>query len=512
MPGRGTDGVRLTWSRRGQHVLRDEATGSLSFAETGVPPYRLVEESTFGTEAGAPFDPSRSNLLIKGENLFALLGLMPDFRRKVDMVYIDPPFNTGSGFPDYFDDFDHDAYLSMMEVRMSLALDLLRPGGILAVHTDREEQPYIRVLLDELAGRERLVAQISWQRNPDRTLLGQGSTLINDCVEYITVYSNGPVRRDLPVPVKEEPLSVKTLQSYARILEFSEERTLVDEFPAGRSVQIGAANGSSEDRSGEGHSSRDAGQPGDGALHEPNMVRIYAHRSFTFRPVGIENIRRAAEGAWAKFPEAFPKMARLTNQQRESTFQQALIRRMPEKTVLYSVDYYQTKGKYKGPRRRYYLAGQVVLFLRDVARLDPRTGTAVRVADMNNFWTHDEVPTTGIAGEGGVVLKRGKKPEALLHRLIGAFTKQGELVLDFFAGSGTTGAVAHKTGRRWIMVDASDKSVDLALKRMTRVVDGKDSTGISSLVGWKGGGGFRLWSVHARKRQGPLPLPLETDN
>ncbi|MGE5579082.1 MAG: site-specific DNA-methyltransferase [Bacillota bacterium] len=491
MPGKGADGVRLTWPRRGLHVLRDEATGSLSFAEAGLPPYRLVEEDSLGTEAGAPFNPSSSNLLVKGENLFALLGLMPDFRGKVDMVYVDPPFNTGSGFPDYFDDFDHDAYLSMMEVRLSLALDLLRPGGILAVHTDREEQPYIRVLLDELIGRERLLAQISWQRGPDRTLLGQGSTLINDCVEYIAVYSNGPVRRDLPVPVKEEPLSAKTLQSYARILEFSEERTLVEEFPTGRLGQIGAAI-----------------QPGD----EPNMVRIYAHKSFTFKPVGVENVRRAAEGAWAKFPDVFPKMARLTNQQRESTFQQALIRRMPDKTVLYSVDYYQTKGKYKGPRRRYYLGGQVVLFLRDVARLDPRTGTAVRVADMNNFWTHDEVPSTGIAGEGGVVLKRGKKPEALLHRLIGSFTKEGELVLDFFAGSGTTGAVAHKMGRRWIMVDASDKSAELALRRMVGVVDGEDLSGISSLVGWKGGGGFRLWSVHAMKRQGPLPLPLEPEN
>lgn len=486
MAGKGADGVRLTWPRRGEHVLRDDATGSLSFAEAGVPPYRLVEESSYGTEAGAPFDPSRSNLLVKGENLFALLGLMPDFRRKVDLVYIDPPFNTGSGFPDYFDDFDHDAYLSMMEVRMSLALDLLRPGGILAVHTDREEQPYIRVLLDELVGRERLLAQISWQRSPDRTLLGQGSTLINDCVEYIAIYSNGPVRRDLPVPVKEEPLSAKTLQSYARILEFSEERTLVDEFPASQLSQIGATN--------------------------PNTVRIYAHRSFTFEPVGIENVRRAAEGAWAGFPEVFPKMARLTNQQRESTFQQALIRRMPERDVLYSVDYYQTKGKHKGERRRYYLNGQVVLFLKDVAKLDPRTGTAIRVADINNFWTHDEVPSTGIAGEGGVVLKRGKKPESLLHRLIGSFTKEGELVLDFFAGSGTTGAVAHKMGRRWIMVDASERSAELALKRMTRVVDGTDSTGISSLVGWNGGGGFRLWSVHARKRQGPLPLPLEPES
>ena len=180
---------------------------------------------------------------------------------------------------------------------------------------------------------------------------------------------------------------------------------------------------------------------------------------------------------------------------------------MPERDVLYSVDYVQTRGKYKGPRRRYYLNGQVVLFLKDIARLDGNK--AVRVADLNNFWSHEEIPTTGIAGEGGVVLKRGKKPEVLLHRVIGAFSKEGDLVLDFFSGSGTTGAVAHKMGRRWIMVDAGDKTAAMGLQRITRVVSGEDSGGVSGITGWKGGGGFRVWSVHVSKRQGPLPLPLE---
>jgi len=468
------DGVRLAWPRRGEHVLRDEATGQLSFADAGLPPYTLAEDRVFGSEEGRDFDPARSNLLVKGENLFALLGLLPHYKGKVDFCYIDPPFNTGSGFPEYFDDFDHDAYLSMMEVRMSLAAELLRPGGILAVHTDREEQPYIRVLLDELLGRQHLVSQVSWQRAPDRTLLGQGSSLVNDCVEYIAIYSNGPARKDLPIPVKEETLSMKTLRSYARILEFSEERTLIDEPRSTKTNQ--------------------------------GPVRIYAHNSYTFKPAGIENVRKAAMGTWSRFPEVFDKMARLTNQQDESTFQRALIRRMPKRGVLYSVDYVQTRGKYKGPRRRYYLNGQVVLFLKDVARLDGNT--AVRVSDLDNFWSHDEVPSTGMAKEGGVVLKRGKKPEALLHRLIGAFSKEGELVLDFFAGSGTTGAVAHKMGRRWIMADASDSAAHMARSRLERIIAGKDSAGATASTGWKGGGGFREWAVHVQRRQGRLPLPI----
>jgi len=465
------DSVRLTWTRRGEHVSRDEATGHLTFAQEALPSFRLLEDRAYGTEEGKPFDPARSNLLIRGENLFALLGLLPHFAGKVDLVYIDPPFNTGSGFPDYLDDLDHDAYLSMMEVRLSLAKELLRPGGILAVHTDREEQPYIRVLLDELLDRRRLVAQISWQRAPDRTLLGQGASLINDCVEYITVFSKGPVRADLPIPEKEEPLSWKTLRSYARVLQVSPDRTQVVEFPDPR------------------------GQ----------AVRIFAHQSFSLSPLGAENTRKAASGSWARLKPVFPRIVRLTNQQKESTLQQKLIGHMPQRDVLYSAEYVQERGKHKGPRTRYYLNGQVVLFLKDVARL--QGGGAVRVADMNNLWSDDEVPATGIASEGGVVLKRGKKPEKLLNRLIRAFSREGDLVLDFFAGTGTTGAVAHKTGRRWIMADASEEAVLQAQGRMTRVVKGEDRGGVTTDAGWKGGGGFRVWTVEASRRQGPLPLP-----
>jgi adenine-specific DNA-methyltransferase len=459
--------VRLTWAARGQHILRDRAP---------LPPSRFMEESAFGAEEAQPFDPGRSNLLIRGENLFALQGLLllPGFAGKIDLIYVDPPFNTGNESAAYNDTFEQDAWLSMMEERLMLAKSLLRPGGILAVHTDREEQPYLRVLLDEMLSRRNLIAQISWQRAPDRTLLGQGATMVNDCVEYITVYSNGPVREDLPIPKKEGPLSWKTLRSYSRTLQVSSLKTLADEFT----------------------------DPGG------NPVRIFVHGSYSLEPVGAENLRRAASASWDGLKDTFPRMVRLTNQQKESTFQQELIRRMPLQGCLYSAEYVQTKGKYKGPRTRYYLNGQVVLFLKDVARLEggaggggkgskggKRSSRIVRVSDMNNFWGDDEIPMTGIAREGGVALRRSKKPERLLHRIITAFSREGDLVLDFFAGSGTTGSVAHKTGRRWIMVDASEDAVSLALDRMKRVVDGRDRSGVTRQAGWKGGGGFRFWSV-----------------
>lgn len=454
------DAVGLTWETRGRHVLRDEETGRWDFAgPQPLPETGFREERVFGSEDGVPFDPSRSNLLIRGENLFALRGLLPRFAGKVALIYIDPPFNTGNEASSYHDDFEHDVWLSMIEERLAMAKALLMPGGIIAVHTDREEQPYLRVLMDETLSRKNLVAQISWQRAPDRTLLGQGATMINDCVEYITVYSNGTVRGDLPVPRKEGALSWTTLRSYSRVLEVSALKTLVDEFttPSGETV------------------------------------RIFLHGSHSLQPIGVERLRAAAAGSWEGLEESFPRMVRLTNQQKESTFQQELLRRMPQQGCLYSAEYVQGRGKHKGPRTRYYLNGQVVLFLKDVAKID--SGRLVRVSDMNNFWGDDEIPMTGIAREGAVALKRGKKPERLLHRIITSFSGQGDLVLDFFAGSGTTGAVAHKTGRRWIMIDAAGQAVAMSAQRMSRIIQGQDRGGVSALTGWKNGGGFRLWAV-----------------
>lgn len=87
------------------------------------------------------------------------------------------------------------------------------------------------------------------------------------------------------------------------------------------------------------------------------------------------------------------------------------------------------------------------------------------------------------------------KPERLLERIVTLATDSGDLVLDSFAGSGTTGAVAHKMGRRWIMVELGDHCETHILPRLKKVIDGEDSGGITEAVEWKGGGGFRYFRL-----------------
>ncbi|WIX24622.1 site-specific DNA-methyltransferase [Xanthomonas arboricola pv. corylina] len=86
------------------------------------------------------------------------------------------------------------------------------------------------------------------------------------------------------------------------------------------------------------------------------------------------------------------------------------------------------------------------------------------------------------------------KPEALLERVIRIATEEGDIVLDSFLGSGTTAAVAHKMGRRWIGVEAGEHARSMCQPRLAKVIDGEQG-GVSEVVDWKGGGGFRFYKL-----------------
>ncbi|TBA18765.1 site-specific DNA-methyltransferase [Rhizobium ruizarguesonis] len=117
------------------------------------------------------------------------------------------------------------------------------------------------------------------------------------------------------------------------------------------------------------------------------------------------------------------------------------------------------------------------------------------------IWPHAEVGsnrTSKIETQAlfeGIAPFTTPKPERLLEKIIRLSTEDGDLVLDSFAGSGTTGAVAHKMGRRWIMVELGDHCETHIVPRMKKVINGADSGGITERVGWKGGGGYRYFRL-----------------
>ena len=107
------------------------------------------------------------------------------------------------------------------------------------------------------------------------------------------------------------------------------------------------------------------------------------------------------------------------------------------------------------------------------------------------------------------------KPESLIQRVLEIATNPGDLVLDSFAGSGTTGAVAHKMGRRWIMVELGEHCHTHIVPRLQKVIDGQDPGGVTQATGWQGGGGFRYYELAptllATDRWGNLVINPEYD-
>ncbi len=144
-------------------------------------------------------------------------------------------------------------------------------------------------------------------------------------------------------------------------------------------------------------------------------------------------------------------------------------------------------------------------------RTDKKFGEDTRVeivfADQNmkehvgDLWT-DISTSGGFSKEGNVKFPTAKKPEKLLKRLIQMFSKKGDIILDFFAGSGTTAAVALKLNRKFITIDQMDYIQTLTVRRIENVISG-DKTGISKEINWQGGGSF-IYAELMEKNQGYL--------
>lgn len=131
-------------------------------------------------------DPDAENMLIHGDNLLALKALEADFTGRIKCIYIDPPYNTGSAFEYYEDGIEHSIWLSLMKRRLEILHNLLRDDGFLFVEIDNNEMAYLKVLLDEIFGRENFVNDIVWKRrggsaNPNNRL--------NNVTDYILWYS-----------------------------------------------------------------------------------------------------------------------------------------------------------------------------------------------------------------------------------------------------------------------------------------------------------------------------------
>ena len=213
-----------------------------------------------------------------------------------------------------------------------------------------------------------------------------------------------------------------------------------------------------------------------------NEITIFKHGGYRIESLNDfikENKIKNEMEAYEKFNDKIIRLA---------LSESSILKKVQEKIDqgFYSIEYIPRSGKEKGrlTRRFFYKQNEVIFLSGTVEKVND---TLYRKEKLSNLWV--DISWQGIMNEGGVSLKYGKKAEKLLQRIIELSTNKGDLVVDFFAGTGTTCAVAHKMGRQYIGVEQLDYGKNSAVVRLKNVING-DQTGISKSVGWKGGGDF----------------------
>ncbi len=384
------------------------------------------------------------NRLIFGDNLLALKALEAEFTGNVKCIYIDPPFNTGEMFEHYDDGLEHSTWLSQMRDRLELLRRLLTIDGTLFVHLDDNELGYMIVLLDELFGRDNRLYTITFRQGS-----ATGHKAINPgCVSttnFVLIYA-----RDKAAWKPNRIFTAR--QRDTRYGQFI--LNVDDHFSKWNIVTLTRAYADSlglAETAARKIIREDPEKLDDFVLEHPRNVIRTARPDY--KGVGV-SARKVIDTSKSQ-PQAILKLERDDHSD------------------------------------MYFKNGERILFYSDKLKLID--GTYVAGEPLTTLW--DDILSNNLHNEGGVSFPKGKKPEFLLKRVIELSTSPGDLVLDSFAGSGTTGAVAHKMGRRWIMVELGEHCHTHVVPRMTRVIDGQDSSGVTVATGWKGGGGFRYFKL-----------------
>ena len=386
------------------------------------------------------------NRLIFGDNLLALKALEQEFSGKVKCVYIDPPFNTQQAIEHYDDGYEHSIWLGLIRDRAEALRRLMSDDGTLFVHIDDNELGYLIVLLDEVFGRANRVSVVSFKQGS-----ATGHKSINPGVvsttNFILIYAKN---KSAWAPNRVFTARAERDKRYGQYIENHD-----DPFEAWRFTTLSCAFADS------------LGMPERGL--KKALGDEYEEKISAFVLKNASRVIRLARPDYSAVSSAAREMIDAS--------------RANPSTVM--------KLGREGYSDMYFIGGQRILFYSDKLKLID--GEYVAGEPLTSLW--DDILSNNLHNEGGVDFPKGKKPEALIKRCFDLATKPGDIVLDSFAGSGTTGAVAHKMGRRWIMVELGEHCHTHVIPRLKAVVSGEDQGGISKAVGWQGGGGFRYYKL-----------------
>ena len=355
------------------------------------------------------------NLVVKGNNLLALASLLKRYEGRIKCICIDPPYNTNNSGFGYNDSFNHSAWLTFMRTRLEMSYRLLSKYGTIFVFCDDNEQAYLKVLMDDVFGRERYIQTVIW-RNCDNS--NNDAKQFSQDHNYILVYSRN-----------------EGWESYK--LDRTEEQSK--------------------------HYKNPDNDPR-GAWFDGNPVNSPNPRSnlrYTITAPNGNVINPPANGWRWNREELARRMS--TGEIRFNEAGTGIIRRT-----------YLNEQKGLPPSTLWDICEEPLW-------VDIEETGHTRQAKYEQKKLYPGVTTSD--------LFKTPKPERVIKKIIDISTEEGDIVLDFFGGSGTSAAVAHKMKRQYILCEQMDYIHTFTVPRLEKVIAGENG-GISREVNWEGGGSF----------------------
>ncbi|MFA4718485.1 site-specific DNA-methyltransferase [Helicobacter pylori] len=356
-----------------------------------------------------------TNYLIKGNNLIALHSLKKKFAKQVKCIYIDPPYNTGNDSFNYNDNFNHSSWLVFMKNRLEAAREFLSDDGVIFVQCDDNEQAYLKVLMDEIFGRENFIACFVWEKTSNslsRIRIKTEYILCYEKTKFGLIFNGDMAEEGQDFPILNEVNVKRTLQFPPNSIYFKTFKGVIKPTKFNKMELIDDLRIVNKTNS--------------------NMVRINAKFKWT--------------------------QDKLDDEVKEGT------------TFVIKSDEFSMRYIRKGDRE---VKASNVFNAECGVTTNIKATSEIKVLFANSNTDLFSTP----------------KPEALLQRILEISTNENDLVLDFFAGSGTTCAVAHKMKRRYIGIEQMDYIETITKERLKKVIEGEQG-GISKKYNFKGGGSF----------------------
>ena len=374
--------------------------------EPKLEPRSLIEQPEYSYG-----DPNTGNMLIQGDNLLALKALEQEYAGNVKCIYIDPPYNTGNAFEHYDDGIEHSQWLNLIIPRLRLLRELLSNEGSIWISIDDDESHYLKVVCDEVFGRQNFVSNVIWEKKYSPQ---NDAKWLSDSHDHILVYAkNKEIWRPYLLPRTEE--MDKRYKNYDNDLRglWKSSDLSVKTYSASTDFPIQIPSG--------------------------RIVNPPAGYSWRVSKEKFEELVKDNRIWFGKDGNNVPSIKRFL-----SDVQEGLV----SKTIWYRIEV----GDNQDAKR-----------------------------EVKQFNSENVFATP--------------KPEKLVYRIMALASREGDLVLDSFLGSGTTAAVAQKMGRKWIGIELGEHAKTHCIPRLKQVIAGSDQGGISKAVEWQGGGGFKFYTL-----------------